>query len=50
MGSEMCIRDRNRRYYFITEQGKEQYKYYVEEWKKYRMEVEEIIMGGMEHE
>ena len=37
---------RNRRYYFITEQGKEQYKYYVEEWKKYRMEVEEIIMGS----
>ena len=41
---------RNRKYYFITEDGKTQYLYFIEEWKKYRTEVEEIIMGGLENE
>ena len=41
---------RNRKYYVITEAGKQQYQFYMEEWKKYRMEVEEIMMGGMENE
>ena len=41
---------RNRKYYFMTEAGKLQYQYYIEEWKKYRTEVEEIMMGGIKHE
>ena len=41
---------RNRKYYVITEAGKQQYQFYMEEWKKYRMEVEEIMTGGMENE
>ena len=41
---------RNRKYYFITEAGKRQYLYYIEEWKKYSAEVEEIMMGGIQHE
>lgn len=41
---------RNRKYYGITETGKAQYHYYVEEWKKYRDDVEVIIMGGIDDE
>ena len=41
---------RNRKYYYITEEGKQQYQYYVDEWKKYRIEVEDIILGGLKNE
>lgn len=41
---------RNRKYYFMTEAGKRQYQYYVEEWKRYSAEVEEIMMGGIQNE
>ncbi len=38
------------KYYYITEEGKQQYQYYVDEWKKYRIEVEDIILGGLKNE
>ena len=41
---------RIRKYYYITEEGKQQYQYYVDEWKKYRVEVEDIILGGLKDE
>lgn len=41
---------RNRKYYTLTEEGKRQYYYFVQEWNKYKEEVEVIIKGGIEHE
>lgn len=41
---------RNRKYYSITPEGKSQYSYFIDEWIKYREEVEEIILGGKENE
>ena len=41
---------RNRKYYYITDLGKDQQSYYVGEWKKFRKEVEGILLGGEENE
>ena len=41
---------RNRRYYKITEKGREQYHALAEEWTAYRTAVEQIIEGGMKSE
>lgn len=37
---------RNRRYYKITEKGKEQYSFLSEEWSIYKEAVDQIIEGG----
>ena len=36
---------RNRKYYAITEEGKEQLKFLKEEWKMYRNMIDDIIEG-----
>lgn len=38
---------RNRKYYHITENGKRQQEFYVEEWQKYKVDVEQILLGGI---
>ncbi len=37
---------RNRRYYKITESGRQRYRELAEEWKAYKEAVDQIIEGG----
>jgi PadR family transcriptional regulator, regulatory protein PadR len=39
---------RNRRYYSITEQGRERLTEYAEEWQQYKTKVDKILIGGIE--
>ena len=39
---------RNRKYYAITDEGKEQLKFLKEEWKMYRNMIDDIIEGRVE--
>lgn len=41
---------RNRRYYGITEQGKEKLCDYVREWGIYKKNVDKILLGGLSNE
>ena len=41
---------RNRRYYRITDLGKEKYKEYIENWKEYKKNVDKILLGGNDNE
>lgn len=41
---------RNRRYYRITEQGRRQLAYFRQQWIAYRTEIENMLMGGENHE
>ena len=42
---------RNRRYYRLTEKGKDQYAFYVKEWQVFRDQIDGmLITGGNEHE
>lgn len=38
---------RNRRYYKVTEKGKEKYKQYLEEWEDYKLRIDKILLGGI---
>lgn len=39
---------RNRRYYSITEKGKERYLQYLKEWKDYKDKIDILLSGGVE--
>ena len=41
---------RNRRYYRITDLGKEKYKEYKKDWKEYKKNVDKILLGGNDNE
>ena len=41
---------RNRRYYRLTEAGKEKYREYVKEWDEFSDKVSDILKGGIENE
>ena len=41
---------RNRRYYTITDKGREQLEDYRKEWDEYKSKVEKILMGGERNE
>ena len=42
---------RNRRSYRLTEKGKRQYRFYVEEWQGFREQIDQMLIeGGNEHE
>ena len=41
---------RNRRYYAITEKGKEKYGEYINEWKDYKTKIDTLLVGGAENE
>lgn len=41
---------RNRRYYRVTEDGKDKYRAYVEEWKSFSNKIGTILQGGKIHE
>lgn len=37
---------RNRRYYAITDKGKEQLEEYIREWNIYKKNVDKVLIGG----
>jgi PadR family transcriptional regulator PadR len=37
---------RNRRYYRITDKGREKYKFYCDEWEKYKAAVDSLLGGA----
>ena len=39
---------RNRRYYAITEEGKELLSHYAQEWDIYKSKIDELLQGGNE--
>lgn len=41
---------RNRRYYQLTESGKEKYEAYVMEWKEFSSKIDSILEGGKGNE
>lgn len=43
---------RNRRYYSITEKGREQHQFYQQEWEKYKADIDSVLTqkGGVDHE
>ena len=41
---------RNRRYYRLTEAGKEKYREYVKEWDEFSDKVSDSLKGGIENE
>ena len=44
------IDGRNRRYYRITDQGKDKLKMYREEWKVYTQKINSLLKGGDNNE
>lgn len=47
---DQSFQGRNRRYYKITEKGKEKYKEYIKEWDEYKLKIDKILLGGVENE
>lgn len=41
---------RNRRYYSITDKGKEKLCQYIDEWNNYKQTVEKVLTGGFDNE
>lgn len=41
---------RNRRYYRLTDKGREKYETYVVEWDAFSLKITEILKGGMNDE
>lgn len=37
---------RNRRYYRITEAGREKYRQYLQDWNAYKKSVDQVLNGG----
>lgn len=48
--SDRPFQGRNRRYYSITEQGREKLKQYAEDWEQYKAKVDRILSGGIDDE
>ena len=47
---DQSFQGRNRRYYKITEMGKEKYKEYIKKWDEYKFKIDKILLGGLENE
>ena len=41
---------RNRRYYAITDRGREMYHRYAQEWKDYKRAIDKVLLGGIDDE
>lgn len=41
---------RNRRYYAVTEKGKEKYEEYKKDWKEYKEQIDSLLIGGEKNE
>ena len=38
---------RNRRYYTVTEKGREQFQQFYDQWKRMRVKIDEVMDGGI---
>ncbi|MFZ2537590.1 MAG: PadR family transcriptional regulator [Oscillospiraceae bacterium] len=47
---DVPFQGRNRRYYSITDKGKEKLVQYIEDWNSYKETVEKVLTGGFENE
>ena len=47
---DQSFQGRNRRYYKVTEKGKEKYEEYIKEWEEYKIKIDKILLGGMGNE
>lgn len=47
---DVPFQGRNRRYYSITDEGKEKLCLYIAEWNVYKKMVERVLTGGFEDE
>jgi len=45
---DMPFDGRNRRYYKITETGKEKLTQFISQWDEYKEKVDKILLGGMQ--
>lgn len=41
---------RNRRYYAVTEKGKEKCEEYKKDWKQYKEQIDSLLIGGEKNE
>ena len=44
---DKAYQGRNRRYYKITDKGKEQFEEYIKEWALYKENVDKVLFGGV---
>lgn len=47
---DKSFQGRNRRYYQITESGKNQYSNYLDMWQEYKENLDKILLGGVKSE
>lgn len=47
---DQSFQERNRRYYKVTEKGKEKYEEYIKEWEEYKIKIDKILLRGMGNE
>lgn len=47
---EKSFQGRNRRYYAITDFGREKLQFYLGEWNVYKDKVDKMLSGGYQHE
>lgn len=43
---DQAFQGRNRRYYKITQKGREKLKEYMEEWEVYKVNIDKVLLGG----
>ena len=44
---DKTFQGRNRRYYTVTEKGREQFQQYYDQWKRMRGKIDEVMDGGI---
>lgn len=47
---DQAFQGRNRRYYQITEQGREKYTDLLADWTIYKDKIDHVLLGGLDHE
>ena len=44
---DKTLQGRNRRYYTVTEKGREQFQQFYDQWKRMRVKIDEVMDGGI---
>lgn len=44
---DKIFQGRNRRYYTVTEKGREQFQQFYDQWKRMRVKIDEVMDGGI---
>ncbi len=47
---DQSFQGRNRRYYSITEEGRQKVRAYQQDWTEYKNRVDQVIFGGLQNE